>query len=243
MLEGKQGTSLYFIVKEKLLALIKAGAYKIGDQLPTELELCQEYDVSRTTIRLALQQLEFEGFIQKVQGKGTFVSKPRIRETITRNIRTFVEQMKDLGFSYQSKVLELMLIPADYSLAETLHIEENDPVVKLVRVRNADAEPLQYVTSYLPWRVAPGLVNDDISGSLFDLLRTKYQVNICRSVESIEPVLITEAISPYLDVPAGSPAFSVESLTYSDEGHPIEFSCGIVRGDRFKFTMERFETK
>ncbi|WNR45352.1 GntR family transcriptional regulator [Paenibacillus roseipurpureus] len=240
-METKQGTSLYYAVKEKLLEFIKSGKYKIGDQLPTESELCQTYDVSRTTIRLALQQLELEGHIQRVQGKGTFVSKPKIRESITRNIRTFVEQMKDLGISSQSKVLELVVVPADETLADTLNIEEKDPVIKLVRVRYADAEPLQYVTSYLPWRVAPGLINDDCTGSLFDLLRSKHGVVISRSLESIEPVLIDEAVSKLLEVPAGSPAFSLESLTYNEKDQPIEYSYGLVRGDRFKFTMERFE--
>ncbi|MEK8129447.1 GntR family transcriptional regulator [Paenibacillus filicis] len=239
-MEGKQGASLYISVKEKLHDLIKSGKYALGDKLPTESELGQEYEVSRTTIRLALQQLEFEGHIQRIQGKGTFVSKPKIRESITPNLRTFVEQMKDLGLSSHSQVLELVVIPADSTLAETLHVEEKDPVVKLVRLRVADREPLQYVTSYLPWRVAPGLVNDDCSGSLFDLLRSKYEVNIYRSVESIEPVLTEEAISRLLGVPAGSPAFALESLTYNDKEQPIEYSYGIVRGDRFKFTMERF---
>jgi GntR family transcriptional regulator len=239
-MEVKQGTSLYYTVKEKLLELIKSGKYKLGDQLPTESELCQTYDVSRTTIRLALQQLELEGHIQRVQGKGTFVSKPKIRESLTRNIRTFVEQMKDLGISSLSNVIEFVIIPADDTLADTLQIEEKDPVIKLVRVRYADAEPLQYVTSYLPWRVAPGLINDDCTGSLFDLLRSKYGVAINRSVESIEPVLLDEMVSKMLDVPAGSPAFLLESLTYNDKEQPIEYSYGLVRGDRFKFTMERF---
>ncbi|TVY08132.1 GntR family transcriptional regulator [Paenibacillus cremeus] len=240
MMEAKQGTSLYFIVKEKLHELIKAGKYKIGDQLPTESELCQEYDVSRTTIRLALQQLELEGHIQRIQGKGTFVSKPKIRESLTPNIRTFVEQMKDLGIASTSKVLELGVIPADYSLAEMLHVEEKDPLIKLVRIRYADNEPLQYATSYLPWRVAPGLITDDCTGSLFDLLRSKYKVDIYRTVESIEPILIEPLVSGHLEVPAGSPAFALESLTYNNQDQPVEYSYGIVRGDRFKFTMERF---
>ncbi|MFF2482817.1 GntR family transcriptional regulator [Paenibacillus sp. NPDC058071] len=238
-MEGKQGAALYIIVKEKLLALIKSGVYAVGDKLPTESELCQEHEVSRTTIRQALQQLEVEGHIQRVQGKGTFVAKPKIRESLTREIRTFMEQMRDLGLSSHSEVLELVVIPADEALAETLHLEAKDPVVKLVRLRFADSEPLQYVTSYLPWRIAPGLANDDCSGSLFDLLRTKYEVNIHRTVESIEPVLIEATISDRLETAPGSPAFSLESLTFNEKDQPIEYSKGIVRGDRFKFTMER----
>jgi GntR family transcriptional regulator len=81
--EEKPGTVLYSIVKDKIADLIKSGEYAVGEQLPTELALCEQFQVSRTTVRLALQQLELEGRIYRVQGKGTFVSKPKIRHTMT----------------------------------------------------------------------------------------------------------------------------------------------------------------
>lgn len=237
---SKPGTALYYSVKEEILELIKSGTYKVGSQLPTEAELCKLFDVSRTTIRLALQQLELEGRIYKVQGKGTFVSKPKIQENLTQSIKSFSEQMKDAGLSSYSKVLSMDVIPATSLLAHSLEIEENDPVIKLVRLRFAGTEPYQHATSYIPWKIAPGLLHDDCSGSLFQLLTTTYKVNLLKSVETLEPVLPDIEICELLHILENTPSFLSDSLTYSTENVPIEFSTTIARGDIAKFVSERF---
>ncbi|SDM71267.1 GntR family transcriptional regulator [Fictibacillus solisalsi] len=240
MINRSPGTALYYLIKEKLLELIKNETYQIGSQLPTESELCRMFDVSRTTIRLALQQLELDGKIHRVQGKGTFVSKPKINEALSQSMKSFSEQMKDAGLVSFSKVLAFEVIPAYYSLAQALEIDEEDPVIKLVRLRHGGTEPLQHSTSFIPWKVAPGLKREDCSGSLFQLLRGKFEIEIHRSVESIEPILTNEAMSELLNIPAGSPSFLLESITYSAKELPIEFSSSVVRGDRSKFVMERY---
>lgn len=153
MINRSPGTALYYLIKEKLLELIKNETYQIGSQLPTESELCRMFDVSRTTIRLALQQLEIDGKIHRVQGKGTFVSKPKINEALSQNMKSFSEQMKDAGLVSFSKVLAFEVIPAYYSLAQTLEIEEEDPVIKLVRLRHGGSEPLQHSTSFILGRL------------------------------------------------------------------------------------------
>jgi GntR family transcriptional regulator len=238
--EIRQGTALYYVVKEKITDMIKSGQYKVGDQLPTESELCKEFKVSRTTIRMALHQLELEGKIHRKQGKGTFVSKPKIEDSLNQHVKSFVEQMTELGIRPHSKVLELQVIPAYHSLAGALNIEEKDPVIKLVRLRYGDTEPLQYVTSYIPWKIAPELIYDDCTGSLFELLRNKYHVKLHRSTEYLEPILTDETVSKCLNVPTGAPAFLIESFTYSTENIPVEYAHIIVRGDRMKFVTERY---
>jgi GntR family transcriptional regulator len=243
MTEGKQGVALYYVIKEKLLEKIKSGGMRVGDQLPTENELTQQFQVSRTTIRLAMQQLELEGYVRKVQGKGTFVSKPKLKESLTPSIKSFQEQMNGLGVKSHAKVLEQGVVPADMTLAEKLKIELKDPVVKLVRLRYADSEPLQYSTSFIPWKLAPGLTEDDCTGSLFELLRTKYHIALQRSIESIEPILQSKHTAGLLEVKPGSPAFLLESITFAEDDRPIEYSSAVVRGDLTKFTLERFFNK
>ncbi len=156
-------------------------------------------------MRLALQQLELEGYIKRIQGKGTFVSAAKIQTPIPHKITSFAEQMR--GLRSESKVLELVVIPADHSIAELLKMKENEPVNKLVRVRYAEGEPLQYHTSYIPWKAAPGLAQEECTGSLFELLRTKYNIEISRGTESIEPILTDETISGHLLTNVGAPAF------------------------------------
>lgn len=235
-------TALYAIIKTKIETEIKSGIYKSGDALPTEFKLCHDYDVSRTTIRLALQQLELEGKIHKIQGKGTFVSKPKIQQSLTSVNQGFREQMIAQGLQPKTKVLTIKVIPADTLLAEHLNINEKDPVNQLIRIRYADEDPLQYETSFIPWRMAPGLVDEDCHGSLFELLRSKFNIQIYRTLESIEPILISDHISKYLNITSGAPAFSVETTTFNADQTPVEFSTAVFRGDRSKFTVERHYT-
>lgn len=237
MIEAIPGVALYTIIKFKIIELIKSGKYQANDQLPTESEFCEEYNVSRTTVRLALQQLELEGFVKKVQGKGTFVSIAKIQTPITQKIQSFAEQMQ--GRNSESKVLELEVIPADLAIAHILGITEQDPIIKLVRLRYAENEPIQYHTSYIPWKVAPGLTSDECNKSLFEVLRTKYKIYISKGTESIEPILTDEVVSNYLNIPVGSPSFLSESTTYDEKGTAVEYAQIITRGDRTKFVVEQ----
>lgn len=239
MMMNRDSSALYSQIKEKIEQEIRIGKYKSGDSLPPEFQLCKDYGVSRTTIRLALQQLELEGRIHKVQGKGTFVSKPKIKQSLSSSTKGFGEQMLDQGLKPRSNVLSLKVIPADSLLAEFLQINEVDPISQLIRVRFADDEPLQYEISYIPWKIAPGLDIEDCQGSLFQLLREQYEVQILRTMEFIEPILATEKISQYLNIPIGTPMFSVETITFNMDNIPVEYSKAVFRGDRSKFTVER----
>lgn len=224
----------------KILELIEDGTYEVGSQLPTESDLCKIFDVSRTTIRQALHQLELEGTIYKIQGKGTFVSSPKINEQITENIRSFSEQMKEAGLNSYSKVMNLEIIPATSKLAGFLSIEEEDPIIELERLRFAGEKPYQYSISYIPWEVAPNLVKEDCSFSLFELLKNKFNISIKKSIESIEPILPEKEICEMLNIPDNTPSFLLTSHTYSDDDIPIEYSTTIVRGDVSKFVTKRY---
>lgn len=241
----KQEASLYILVKNQIIEAIQSGKYQVGDKLPTEMELCEEYNVSRTTVRIALQQLAIEGRINKVQGKGTFVTKPKIMQSLTSAGKRFESQLMEQGYKPKTEIIDLKVVPADFTLAQHLKIDENDPVNQLVRVRYANDEPLQYEISYIPWKIAPGLINDeeDCKSSLFQLLNNKYDVIIHKTVESIEPVLATEEASHYIGIPKGSPIFSLETITYNNELIPIEYSQALFRGDLSKFTIERMYTE
>jgi GntR family transcriptional regulator len=243
MSDEQHGLPLYFLVKNKITDLISSGKYKLGDQLPTETELCNKFKVSRTTVRLALQRLELEGRIQRSQGKGTFVSEPQIQQTFSTVSKSFSSQLRDLGMSPESKVLDKTLIPAKKDLSDILQLNENDPVIKLIRLRYADTKPIQFLTSYIPWSICPGLIHDDCSGSLFELLKTKYNVNIYRTFETIEQSLSDEEISKHLNIPKNSPVFYLESTTYSKEDTVIEYSTSMIRGDVAKFAMEHYYHK
>ncbi|MEK3889202.1 GntR family transcriptional regulator [Bacillus sp. FSL K6-3431] len=240
-MSSQEQASLYYIVKMSIMKKIQINEYEVGEKLPTEMELCEEYGVSRTTIRIALQQLALEGRVYKLQGKGTFVAKPKIQQSLTTFEKGFASQMIEQGYEPKTEIIDLQVIPADASLADHLQIKENDPVHRLTRVRYANDEPLFYAISYIPWHFAPGLVNDEeeCKRSLYQLLQEKYQLKIHKTIEEIEPILASKTISSYLNVSEGTPVLSLETITYNMEHIPIEFSESVFRGDRSKFTVER----
>lgn len=239
MMEERSGTVLYSLVKQKIYHLIQEEQFKAGDQLPTELELCDMFQVSRTTIRLALQQLVLEGRVEKVQGRGTFVAQPKIKQSLSTSVKSFREQMLDQGLQPHCTVEELIVMPASQHLADVLQVQLADPINKIVRIRYAEQQPLQFETSYIPWSIAPGITMNECVGSLYQLLREKYNVTISKTEELVEPILTDEAISKHLQVPEGAPAFFVETMTYNERNQPIEFSYATFRGDRSKFLVER----
>ena len=228
----------YVAILEKIIGMIESHDYGPGSQLPTEAELCAEFGVSRTTVRHALQHLEFQGLIERKRGKGTFVNIQKIRGWATPT-ESFTEQVQSHGLSSHSKVLDVRVIPATYKLAQTLLVSEKDPIIQLVRLRFANDQALQHVTSFIPWHIAPGLVEDDCTRSLFALLENKYNVSIHHAVEFIEPMITSSSISSLLNVPNGSPAFLLESITYDHKNVPIEYAKQVIRGDRFRFSTER----
>lgn len=239
MITNKQAPTLYAVVKDKIFNSIQSGSYKIGDKIPTEAEFCNTFSVSRTTVRQALHQLELDGCIEKVQGKGTFVTQKKIQHHLFASMTTFSEFMLNQGHFPTTEVLSSDVIPAQPPIDEILNIPKKSPVTKLVRLRCADGDPVHYETAYIPWEHAPGLVNDDLEQSLFNLLRRKYHLDIRRSVERFEAILSDEVISQSLKIPVGSPCFSVTTITYTNDDIPIEYNCGILRGDFSRLVIER----
>ncbi len=129
MKESSTEASLYNVVKNKIIEKIQSNEYKVGDKLPTEMELCNKYEVSRTTVRIALQQLVMEGKIYKVQGKGTFVSRPKILQSLTTTEKGFTNQMLEQGYQPTTEVVHLQVVPADERLSKKLNISVNDPSI------------------------------------------------------------------------------------------------------------------
>lgn len=232
-------SSLYFIIKENLLKQIQSGTYPVGEKIPTESELCTLYNVSRTTIRLALHDLETDGILERIQGKGTFVKRKEMQLTQTRS---FADDVHVQGKEPKNKILEANVIPIDSPLDEILQIPLKSPVTHLLRVRYADNEPLLYERSFIPWNLAPGLANEycEEAGSLFTLLRDKYNLSIHRTVEQLKPILADKTASKLLHIKEGAPCMQVRTFTYLTDNTPLEYNFGIFRGDFQNFRIERF---
>jgi GntR family transcriptional regulator len=237
-----RGSSIpyYVQLRDALIDEIESRRWKPGDQLPPENELCELFSVSRTVVRQALQQLEFEGLILRERGRGTFVAEPKISSTsLVHSLMGFYEDMEKRGIEMVSDMLEQRMQPAGQHVAAYLDIDPVTPVVKLHRLRSIESEPIVLVTSYLPYELCPGVLNEDFTHqSLYRYLDDTCGLKIARGRRRIEAVAANQAEAELLQISSGSALIKMESVSYLDDGTPIEYFSGLFRGDRSCFEME-----
>ncbi|UOQ86718.1 GntR family transcriptional regulator [Gracilibacillus salinarum] len=237
-MEKKQ--SLHAYIKNELLTRIKSGLYQKGEKIPTELELCNDFDVSRTTVREALNQLTIEGYLERVQGRGTFVADKKVSQTLSQTVKRYVDQLEIQGKTAEIVLHQLSVIPANATMQQALDVPLNDPIQKIERIRKANNSPTQYEISYIPWNVAPGITKEQAETSLYNALKKDFKVNIAKTTEHIEITLSDESTSYYLESETGLPCFYIETIAEDKEGKKIEYSQSYFRGDKTNFVIERY---
>jgi len=229
---------LYHQLKNIIKAQIITGAIQPGDKIPSESELGERYGVSRITVRQAINSLVQEGYLYRKQGVGTFVTSPKLRRRLPR-LYSFTEDMRELGLEPSSQVLEQEVVEADEEMAEILKLSPGDTRVnRLVRVRLANGEPILLERTFIPYYLCPDLTTEDLErGSLYSLLREKYNLLLDHAYETYEVAKIRKEEAKVLKCPVGLPAFVIERLTYLKTEVPVEWTKSVARGDRLRFTV------
>ncbi|WP_182199683.1 GntR family transcriptional regulator [Paraliobacillus salinarum] len=235
----KKKQSLHAYIKEELVERIKSSVYKVGDKFPTENELCDEFQVSRTTVRSALNQLTMEGYLVRQRGKGSFVAEPKVHQTLSATTYGYDEQLKSQGKKGEITLKSMDVVPATGNRKRVFNLEENDPIQKIKRIRKANNEIIQYEIAYIPWEVAPAISKKDVERSLYRSLQEHYQVEIAKTTELLEIVLTDKDTSNYLECEIGLPCFYIETVAEDKNGRVIEFSKSYFRGDKTNFKIER----
>lgn len=228
---------LYYQLMDIIIEKIESGELKEHDKLPSERELCEMYNVSRTTVRQTLQELEKENYIYKKHGKGTYVAPKVIDQSLVK-FYSFTEEMKKLNKTPSSKVLEFELISCDSQLAKHLDTQEGVRLYKITRLRLADHEPMLYETSYLPLSRFPNLQAEQLETTpMYTLFREIYQATITKAKERFRAVPTAKKEAELLQIPVGSPSLLIERKTYERET-VIEYTVTIARGDKFTYSVE-----
>lgn len=231
----------YYQLEGFLRERIDSGIWKPGQKIPSEAELCDAYDVSRTVVRQALNELVQEGALYRRKGKGTFVAEPKIRESLVQHLTGFYEDTVALGLEPSTKVLQQEVIPAPPKIAQALSLKEGDPVIVIDRLRAVDGEPIVLVVTYVPYRVCPELVNEDVSRqSLYAILEKKYGLELAYGRRTLEAVAATREEAELLEIEEGDPIVLLRSISYLKDGGPIEYFKARHRGDRSRFEVELF---
>jgi len=231
----------YFQVQELLREQI-AGLPE-GEIIPSEAELCKLYGASRITVRKAIEGLVQQGFLVRIQGKGTFVTRPKIsekpRERFVSQITGFYGDMTSRGFEVGTRVLEQEIIHPDTNLRDKLNLEPTDKVIKIVRLRFVNHQPHHIVNTFLPNKYFAGVENVDLNqGSLYALLREKYKAELAKARFIVEASSCNELEAELLNYPLSAPILVVFSQVFDPSGIPIIYGFSRLRADQSQMEFE-----
>lgn len=225
----------YELIRDQVLDLVEG--LDTGAAIPPERVLCDRFGVSRMTVRRALDELVREGFLDRQQGRGTFVAVPKIAQQLT--MTSFTEDMRRRGFVAGSRTLSLSTVSAGAPLGRRLGTPPAARILQIRRLRLADGEPMALETLHVPADEVPGLAADDlVDTSFYELLEVRYGRTITSGQQTIQPTVTNEEESQLLGVPLHSPAFLFERTSCTTDGTLIEFVRSVYRGDRYQLTVE-----
>ena len=232
----------YYLLKKTIIEKIDNEEFKSEDPIPSERELMEHYQVSRITVRKAIDELVNEGYLYKIQGKGTYVkSEDRSSDLIA--ITSCTEDVIKLGMTPSKQVVEAELVKANIRRAKALEVTTDDNLYMIGRILYADQEPLNYTLTFLPEKLFPGLTRHSFDKeSLYQVLQQDYGVRITKARRTMEAILAQDYIAEYLDLEVGSPIILFRCITYgivNGKEIPIEnFKC-YYRTDKFKFYINQ----
>ncbi|MBB6678398.1 GntR family transcriptional regulator [Cohnella lubricantis] len=233
-LDPKSPIPLYHQLKEILLQKINDGEWETGDIIPTENDLIRQYNVSRTTVREAVNTLVGEGRLEKKQGRGTTVSKPKIEQVLGR-LTGFSERISGLGFQPGAGLLEAAFVPTPEPIREKMN--GTDQLFFVKRIRLADGEPIAIEETYWPLDVARLFQDNDLNTISFYPVLESNGIRLSHAEESITAVVAGKDQAKHLQIKAGAPLLSIHRVAYDAGGTPVQYCSNYYRSDRYSYKV------
>jgi GntR family transcriptional regulator len=229
----------YQQLKEILRADIARRELRPGARLPGDHELCEQYGVSRPVVRQALSELQYEGVLDRVKGRGTFVAPQLTSQSLVQSLTGLHADVLAMGRTLRSDVRSLKVVAADPDVAARLEIPVGTAVVLTERLRFVDGEPWVYAVSHVPAALAPDLIDQDLSEqSLYALLERRYGLRLARSRRAVEAHAPSARLARDLGLPRHGPVLKLTDVSYDADNRPVETFVAYHRGDRSRFEVE-----
>jgi GntR family transcriptional regulator len=223
-------------IREIIRRRVLDGTYAPHSQMPSESQMMEAFSVSRITIRQALGDLQKEGLIFKVAGKGSFVAKPKAFQNLSR-LQGFGEAMGPSGYETFSQVLSMRQVPASDVVARRLQLALGDAVYEIQRLRYLNREPISVDQSYFPLALGERLAQEDLpTRDIFVILENDFGLHLTHADVQIEAISADEFLARQLRIAESSPLLRIERLTYADD-QPIDFEFLYYRGDAFQYRL------
>ncbi len=233
---------LYHQVKMLILKQIQEGTLQAGDSIPAEADIMMQFNISRNTVRQAVNDLVKDGYLYRLKSKGTFVAQPKITLNYMTKIESFQDQVLRSGKPSRTKVMDFSVI-TDAAIASELKIEPEAKIVCLFRVRSVADEPIVIVHSYLPYDICSFVLDYDLEEySLFDLLAQSERTKVKYVQRIVEATISDEYDSKLLDISKGFPLQSFQNYAYTKDERVVEYCISKYKGNRNKFTITVYNT-
>ncbi|MBD9629245.1 GntR family transcriptional regulator [Pseudomonas sp. PDM19] len=228
---------LYSQLKEVLRTRILDGTYPPLSRMPSEAELGKAFEVSRITVRQALGDLQKEGLIFKIHGKGTFVAKPKAFQNVS-TLQGLGESMTQRGYEVINRLRSFKTMPANAQVAARLQVAEGENVVQIKRARLVNRELVSLEITWLPEHVGKRLEKADlVSRDIFLILENDCALPLGHADLAIDAILADAELARALEVQEGSPVMRIERLTHTADGAPLDYEHLYYRGDAFQYRL------
>lgn len=234
MLDGSTAVPLYVQLREQLEEKIRTGDFQAGERLQTEGEMAKSYGVSIITVRKAVSDLVEKGLVDKKQGKGTFVSKPKFTKDM-KKLQSFTDMCTYLGMKPGGRMLENKLITANDRICKQLGLEKGSQVIYISRIRYADNVPVDIEKNYFPLKYAFLLNERFDDNSLFEFLKKTAQITVSVSEKWIELCKATAAEGELLQLAKGTSLLFIKSVAYTQDRAPVYVGNQIFNGEICSF--------
>lgn len=225
----------YYQIYEKLLGQIKSGKFKEFDRFYSDTELVEKFNVSRGTIRESVKLLIQQGFLVREQGKGTFVTKPKIEQDSDK-LMGFTELMKKNNIKPAAKIVKKEIVDAPLKLIKLIDLNENDKLVNIVRVRYGDDQPLIIERSYFDNKLFEPIFDLDLeANSIYELLYNYTNTSLGEAKQQISAVSAGEEEVNLLSVSLKDPLLLMKRMIKTKDGNFFQYSEDMYRSDRINF--------
>lgn len=235
-IETASAQPFYLQIKEALKQRILDGDYAAHEQLPSESELMKIFGVSRITVRQALRDLHSDGLVFGVQGKGTFVSRPKVAQDVQR-LQGFGEAMSLQGYETSTRVLTIKERKPPKAVADAFAVKKSEKVVEIVRLRYLNREPISVDQSFFPLEIGRKLFARDLATDIFPMLENEMNLPLDYADLRIEATMADEETGQHLNVKSGTPVLKITRLVFTKNGKPIDFEYLSYRGDAYQYHL------
>lgn len=232
---------LYQQVKEDIKAAIEHGKYKPKEKIPAEPELSAEYSVSRITVRRAVEELCNEGYLVKMQGRGTFVSTPRIHRKMTggNRMESFSKTCQALGMVPGARLLDRKIVPVRSDEREFFGCSPDDLLIYVQRIRTADGQPIFEENLFFPYEPFKALMKCNWTDTSAFANIEAVSGRRCHDTyrRTIEVVRATAEQAPLLNVPLGEPLLYLNVYFVDQDRKPLCIGRQYYVGSRYMFEL------